>query len=44
MVKKKSQKSLTKWTKQKWDYITKADKKKPKSKRGRYHLRVYEQK
>ena len=36
MVKKKSQKSLTKWTKQKWDYITKADKKKPKSKRGRY--------
>ena len=36
MVKKKSQKSLTKWTKQKWDYISKADKKKPKSKRGRY--------
>jgi|TARA_A100000172_G_scaffold80605_2_gene70637 hypothetical protein len=36
MVKKKSQKSLTKWTNQKWDYITKADKKKPKSKRGRY--------
>ena len=36
MVKKKSQKSLTKWTKQKCDYITKADKKKPKSKRGRY--------
>ena len=30
MVKKKSQKSLTKWTKQKWDYITKPDKKKPK--------------
>ena len=36
MVKKKSQKSLTKWTNQKWDYISKADKKKPKSKRGRY--------
>ena len=36
MVKKKSQKSLTKWTKQKWDQITQADKKKPKSNRGRY--------
>ena len=36
MVLKKSQKSLKKWTKQKWGYITKADAKKPKSKRGRY--------
>ena len=33
---KKSQKSLKKWTAQKWDYITKSDKKKPKKKRGRY--------
>jgi len=33
---KKSQKSLKKWTKQKWDYVSKSDKKKPKSKRGRY--------
>jgi len=36
MVLKKSQKSLKKWGKQKWGYITKADAKKPKSKRGRY--------
>ena len=36
MAMKKSQKSLKKWTKQKWGYITKADAKKPKSKRGRY--------
>ena len=36
MALKKSQKSLKKWGRQKWDYITKADKKKPKSKRGRY--------
>tara|TARA_R100001163_G_scaffold59078_1_gene47681 strand:+ start:5628 stop:5873 length:246 start_codon:yes stop_codon:yes gene_type:complete len=36
MALKKSQKSLKKWTAQKWDYITKGDKKKPKSKRGRY--------
>ena len=36
MALKKSQKSLKKWTSQKWDYITKADKKKPRSKRGRY--------
>ena len=36
MALKKSQKSLKKWTKQKWDYISKSDKKKPKSKRGRY--------
>ena len=33
---KKSQKSLKKWTAQKWDYVSKSDKKKPKSKRGRY--------
>ena len=33
---KKSQKSLKKWGKQKWGYVTKADAKKPKSKRGRY--------
>ena len=42
MVKKKSQRSLTKWTKQKWDYITKADKKKPKSKEVVTYLRVLE--
>ena len=36
MALKKSQKSLKKWTAQKWDYISKKDKKKPKSKRGRY--------
>ena len=36
MALKKSQKSLKKWTAQKWDYISKSDKKKPKSKRGRY--------
>ena len=36
MAKAKSQKSLTKWGKQKWDYLTKSDKKKPKGKRGRY--------
>jgi hypothetical protein len=32
----KSQRSLSKWTAQKWDYVTKSDKKKPKNKRGRY--------
>ena len=36
MALKKSQKSLKKWTAQKWDYVSKGDKKKPKSKRGRY--------
>ena len=36
MALKKSQRSLKKWTAQKWDYISKSDKKKPKSKRGRY--------
>mgnify|MGYP003111757299 CR=1 FL=1 len=33
---KKPQRSLKKWTKQKWGYITKSDSKKPRSKRGRY--------
>jgi hypothetical protein len=33
---KKSQKSLKKWTKQEWGYITKGDSKKPRRKRGRY--------
>ncbi len=36
MALKASQKSLKKWTKQKWDYLSKGDKGKPKSKRGRY--------
>ena len=36
MALKKSQKSLKKWGKQKWGYVTKGDEKKPKSKRGRY--------
>ena len=36
MALKKSQKSLKKWGKQEWGYITKKDAKKPKSKRGRY--------
>ena len=36
MALKKSQKSLKNWTSQKWDYINPKDKKKPKSKRGRY--------
>ena len=36
MALKKSQKSLKKWTAQKWGYISKGDAKKPKSKRGRY--------
>jgi len=30
------QKSLKKWTKQKWGYVTKSDAKKPRRKRGRY--------
>ena len=33
---KKSQRSLKSWTQQKWDYVSKGDKKKPKSTRGRY--------
>ena len=36
MALKKSQKSLSKWTKQDWGYVTKGDSKKPRSKRGRY--------
>ena len=36
MALKKSQRSLKKWTAQKWDYVSKGDKKKPRSKRGRY--------
>ena len=32
---KKSQKSLKKWGKQKWGYVSKGDAKKPKSKRAR---------
>ena len=36
MALKNSQKSLKKWSKQKWDYVSSKDKKKPKSKRGRY--------
>lgn len=36
MALKKSQKSLKKWTKQDWGYVSKKDEKKPKSKRGRY--------
>ena len=36
MALKKSQKSLKKWTSQKWDYLSKGDKGKPRSKRGRY--------
>jgi len=36
MALKKSQRSLKRWTAQKWDYISKGDKKKPRSKRGRY--------
>ena len=36
MARKKSQKSLKKWTDEDWGYVTKKDEKKPKSKRGRY--------
>ena len=36
MALKRSQKSLKKWTKQDWGYITKGDSKKPRRKRGRY--------
>ena len=31
----KAQKSLRKWTKEKWDYVSKGQAKKPRSKRGR---------
>jgi len=34
--KKSSKNKLSKWSKQKWDYVVKADKEKPKAKRGRY--------
>ena len=33
---KSSKNSLSKWSKQKWDYVSKGDKKKPRAKRGRY--------
>jgi len=33
---KKSQQSLKKWSAQKWQYSSKSESKKPKSKRGRY--------
>ena len=36
MALKKSQKSLKKWTKQKWGYLNPKDAKKPRKKRGRY--------
>ena len=34
--KKSSSNKLSKWSKQKWDYVSKGDKKKPRAKRGRY--------
>ena len=36
MARTKRQKYLANWTRQKWDYVSPGDKKKPKSKRGRY--------
>ena len=33
---KSSSNKLSKWSKQKWGYVTKGDEKKPKRKRGRY--------
>ncbi len=36
MAKKKGQRSLESWGDQDWDYVTRGDEKKPKSKRGRY--------
>ena len=36
MARTTSQKSLANWTRQKWDYVSPGDKKKPKGKRGRY--------
>ena len=33
---KKASNSLSKWSKQKWGYVTKGDEKKPRAKRGRY--------
>ena len=34
--KKSSSNKLSKWSKQKWDYVSKGDKKIPRAKRGRY--------
>ena len=34
--KKSSKNKLSKWSKQKWDYVSKGDEKKPRAKRGRY--------
>ena len=34
--KKSSSNKLSKWSNQKWDYVSKGDKKKPRAKRGRY--------
>ena len=36
MALRKSQRSLKKWTKEDWGYISKGDSKKPRRKRGRY--------
>tara|TARA_Y100000401_G_C8259189_1_gene192376 strand:+ start:507 stop:755 length:249 start_codon:yes stop_codon:yes gene_type:complete len=36
MALKKSQKSLKKWTAQKWDYVSAKDRRKPRAQRGRY--------
>ena len=36
MALKKSHRSLKKWTKQDWGYVSKGDAKKPRRKRGRY--------
>ena len=36
MALKKSQRSLKKWTKQDWGYVSEGDSKKPRSQRGRY--------
>ena len=36
MARTKGQRSLANWTRQKWDYVSPSDKKKPKGKRGRY--------
>ena len=36
MALKRSQRSLKKWTKEDWGYISKGDSKKPRRKRGRY--------
>ena len=36
MALKKSQKSLKKWTSQKWGYLNPKDARKPRKKRGRY--------